>query len=244
MFEKEDVNFKDIINLLNEISNDEDKRTSLLSSIKDIANIYYKINSALNMPKETFQSILAVINISINPFIARESYYKMLSKSDFDITMIGKEKTAVFILNKNNSKMKFYTILINQIFDIMANSNTSKTINMIIDDADIIYPFDNINDIFYKASLNNIRISMIISSLQLLKNSYEGENIDAFESFFDIIIYLCTNDVFTLNKVSLLCGNKDKDTPLITPEELKVLSNNEAVILISRLHPFKIKLDY
>lgn len=66
---------------------------------------------------------------------------------------------------------------------------------------------------------------------------------------FGQIIYLLSNDIYTLEEISKLCGNQEKSgqiIPLITVEELKYLDKFEAIFLIPRIMPFKTKLipDY
>ena len=39
-----------------------------------------------------------------------------------------------------------------------------------------------------------------------------------------------------------MCGNKELNTPLITPFDLLHLNKDEAIILMSRVYPIKIKL--
>ena len=63
------------------------------------------------------------------------------------------------------------------------------------------------------------------------------------------IIYLYSNDIYTLEEISKLCGNKyvnNKFLPLVTVDDLKLLENFEAVILLPRIMPFRTKLvpDY
>ena len=66
---------------------------------------------------------------------------------------------------------------------------------------------------------------------------------------FGNIIYLLANDIETLQDISKLCGNQQSERgiePLISVEELKLLNNFEAVILIPRIYPIRTKLlpDY
>ena len=55
------------------------------------------------------------------------------------------------------------------------------------------------------------------------------------------MIYLISNDLETLNRVSQLCGN-NSGKELISSLELKTLLTDEAVVLVPRMMPFKTKL--
>ena len=59
---------------------------------------------------------------------------------------------------------------------------------------------------------------------------------------FENTIYLLSQDNNTLEEISYKCGNKDNNTPLITPFELLRLNKNEAIILMSRVYPIKLEL--
>ena len=59
---------------------------------------------------------------------------------------------------------------------------------------------------------------------------------------FGNIIYLLASDVETLEEISNLCGKKSESEPLISIEELKLLDEFEAVILMPRISPIRTKL--
>ena len=56
------------------------------------------------------------------------------------------------------------------------------------------------------------------------------------------IIYLLSNDTYTVEEICKLCGNKAPNTPLITPEELKLLQTFEAIVIMPRILPIRTKL--
>lgn len=78
---------------------------------------------------------------------------------------------------------------------------------------------------------------------------YGKENAEVIKMCFNNIIYLLSNDIYTLDEISKLCGNTLKNNtivPLITIEELKVINTFEAIVLaivlMSRIMPIKTKL--
>ena len=78
---------------------------------------------------------------------------------------------------------------------------------------------------------------------------YSKEEADILKMCFGNIVYLLSDDIYTLEEISKYCGTKEVDgklLPLITVEELKTLDYFEAIILMSRTMPIKTKLlpDY
>ena len=74
---------------------------------------------------------------------------------------------------------------------------------------------------------------------------YGVEKYGLLELCFQNVVYLLSNDVSTLKKISEYCGNinKDgKDMPLISVNELKTFKNGDALVLIPRYYPFKTNL--
>lgn len=95
-----------------------------------------------------------------------------------------------------------------------------------------------------------IKIIAVISGFTDLINMYGKENAEIIKMCFDNTIYLLSNDIYTLNEISNLCGRTQNDkngiVPLITVEQLKTLQYFEAIILITRMMPIRTKLvpDY
>ena len=59
---------------------------------------------------------------------------------------------------------------------------------------------------------------------------------------FGTIIYLLSEDIYTLEEISKYCGNQENNTPLVTIEELKTLKPFEAIIIMTRMLPFRTQL--
>ena len=79
-----------------------------------------------------------------------------------------------------------------------------------------------------------------------LNNAYGTEVTELIKISCGNIIYLLANDIETLDEISKMCGNEKDGSRLITPEELKLLKQFEAIILMPRILPIKTKLlpDY
>ena len=78
---------------------------------------------------------------------------------------------------------------------------------------------------------------------------YSKEAVEILKMCFGNLIYLLSDDIYTLEEISKYCGEKEVDgkiLPLISKEELKTLKPFEAIVIMSRNHPFKTELlpDY
>lgn len=208
---------------------------------------YINLSGILNAPKDTSGSILSVFSQRIKKFISKENLSKMLSKSDFDITSIGKEKIAIYIVSGNsNISERLLPLLISQIYFAKDeySKNTGK-VNIIIDEFYELYPIKNFSRILNYSRSIGITFVLMIRGFNDLKNKYGHEQTEILKMCFCNIVYLLSQDIETLEEISNLCGNTCEDgiiKPLISVEELKILKVFEAIVLIPRMLPIKTKL--
>ena len=240
-----EINLNSVYNLSNYPSD------VLLSKIDKNSNIYYSVSGILNAPTETRGSIIAVFNQKLKKYMYRENLMNMLSTSDFDISNISNEKTALFIVSGQSTfATNLIPLLVNQIFNAVdLYGNHQKRLNILLDEFDGLLPIKNFVKLINYARSINIKITVIVQSLIELVNVYGKENYELLKMCFPNIVYLLSNDGFTLTEISDLCGNQYIDgnvVPLISVEKLKLLKNFEAIVLIPRILPFRTKLlpDY
>ena len=184
-------------------------------------------------------------------FVSRETLLKMLSSSNFDMTSIQKNKTALFIISNNKlTSRRLIPLIVEACYYAAVNTNDkSRRLNIVIDDFDNLIPIKDFSNMLTLARGYNIKFSILIRSLLELRNAYGSEGTEILKMVFGNIIYLLANDNETLEEISKLCGKKQTENgiePLIAVEDLKLLNNFETVILISRTDPIKSKLlpDY
>ena len=221
--------------------------TNFKDKLDKKSSAYINLSGVLNAPPETKGSILAVFSQKIKRFISKENLNNMLSKSDFDITNIGKEKTIIYVIsgNSNNSE-RLLPLLISQVY--YAKDEYSKKegkINIIVDDFFGLYPIKNFEKMLNYSRGISITFTLMIRGFNDLKNKYGKENTEILKLCFANIVYLLSQDIETLEEISNLCGKTCEDgivKPLISIEELKTLKIFEAIILIPRIMPIKTKL--
>lgn len=235
----DEINLESIYNLANNI---DDK---FIDKIKN-KTINYYLSAILKAPAETKGGIIATFNLKMHKYITRVNLANMLNYSDFDLRDIQKEKTAIFILSGNTTNYNdIIPLFIHQLIDSIEDNN-KKRLNILLDDFDNLLPIKDFSKLINNIRRNKVCITAIIRSFKNLENTYGKENSEILRMCFSNIIYLLSNDYDTLTEISKICGNINKDKPLITVEELKVLNDFEAIILMPREYPIKTKLypDY
>lgn len=244
---KEEVNLNDIFELANKLA-DQGECDKFLKEVGKSNAIYYNVSGTLTAPKDTKGGILATFNQKLKRYVSKENLSKMMSKTDFDISKLANEKTAVYIVSGyydySNSLIPLF---INQVFEaVNIYGEHERKFNIILDEFDNLLPIKNFGEIINYSRGININFTCVIQSIVNLANTYGKDNLTTLKLCFPNIIYLYANDLFTLEKIAKLCGNESDSRMLISPEELQMLQQFEAICLIPRVMPFKTKLtpDY
>jgi len=242
---EENITINKIVSLMDELDNIK------LDSFSKNSALYINLNAVIASPPETKASIIAVAKQLLKIFVTREQLSNLLSKTDFDILNIQKEKTAIFIISDNKaSSNRLVSLIVDECYQaVMLNSNPERRLNILIDEFENTFRIKDFNNILTMSRSYNVRFNIYVKSLLELKNKYGINEYEILKLSFGNIIYLLANDIDTLEEVSKLCGKtkvNDKVEPLVSIEELKLLNNFEAIILMPRMNPIKTKLipDY
>ena len=245
-----EINLNSIYTLANELD-DPKKAKTFLNNLEKTSTIYYNVLGTLSSPPETKGGIIATFNQKLKKYISLEDLSNMLATTDFDIKEISNKKTAIFIISGLSTQSGYLIpLFVNQVINATNEfGNHNKTLNMLLDEFDTMLPINNFTTLINYSRSINIRFTVVIKSYIDLKNIYGQEKTEIIKSCFPTIIYLLSNDIYTLEEISKMCGNKENNKqilPLITIEELKVMPQFGAIILMPRIMPFKTKLlpDY
>ena len=219
-----------------------------------------KVNSTVSAPNETKGSILSVFNQKIQLFSSRDNLSEMLSRSDFDMEEIGRKKTAVFIVVQDEKKTyhPLVTIFLKQCYETLvrvAQENPGGKLkyrtNFLMDEFANMPPLSDVDSMVSAARSRNIRLSFIIQNFSQLNDVYGKEKAETIRGNCGNTIYLLSTELAALEEISKMCGEvkskKDDKTdsrPLVTVTDLQNFKEEEALILRSRMRPFKTKLKY
>lgn len=238
------------INRIFELSTEFDKITDYINTIKKSSPIYINLSPIALAPAETKGSIISVFGQQLKLFVTKEELSKVLSDEVLDINKIINSKTAIFVISNNNAVSKrLIPLFIYELYTVILSSNTSKRYNFILDDFENFIPIKDFNNLIVLSRGCNIKITIFIKSFITLKNIYGIENTELLKFEFGNIIYLMSNDIETIEEISKLCGKQkigNELVPLISVEDLRMLKQFEAIVLIQRINPIKTKLipDY
>ncbi len=202
------------------------------------------LKNILSMPNDTKGSVIAVFNNLLLPYTKGGELTNFLSKTNFDLNDITRNKIAIFIIGNYGKKYinELVPLFIEEILYVIEENNNNKKTNIILDDFANFVIFDNLIEIFSISRSYYVEFTIVIKSLHEIFNRYKETYFENILSYFSRIIYLYASDNFTREYLSLLCGKNKNNEPLITETELKLMEIFEAIVLKSRTLPFKTKL--
>ena len=218
---------------------------------------YVFASNTINSPTETKGGILSVFRQKIRLFASREQLSEMLSRSDFNMRDIGKKPTAVFMIihDEKTTYHALATIFIKQCYETLIDvaqecgGKLPVRTNFILDEFANMPPLKDVTTMVTAARSRQIRFTFIIQNFAQLNDVYGKEDAETIRSNCGNLIYLLTTELAALEEISKLCGekkSKDKEktasTPLVTVSDLQKMKLFEAIIMRSRLNPFKTKL--
>lgn len=219
-----------------------------------------KVNATISAPSETKGSILSVFNQKIQLFSSRETLSEMLAHNDFDMEDIGRKKTAVFIVIQDEKKTyhSLVTIFLKQCYETLvrvAQENPGGKLkhrtNFLLDEFANMPPLSDVDAMVSAARSRNIKLSFIIQNFSQLNDVYGKEKAETIRGNCGNTIYLLSTELAALEEISKMCGDvkskKDDKTdsrPLVTVTDLQNFKEEDALILRSRMHPFKTKLKF
>lgn len=229
--------------------------------MKDSRNPAY-VNAAgtIDAPNDTKGSIISVFRQKVNIFAMAENLSEMLSKSDFDMMDIGREKTAVFLIIQDEKKTyhALTTIFVKQCYesliDVAQESGGKLRVrtNFILDEFANMPELKDVTTMITAARSRQIRFNLIIQNFAQLNQVYGKENAETIKGNCTNMIYLLSSELNALEEISKLCGDvkvkgkgkdkPDETRPLISVSDLQRLAFKDAIIKKQRQDPFKTKL--
>ncbi len=223
---------------------------------------YISASGTVFAPEETKGSILSTMRQKIRIFASRENLSEMLARSDFDMSTIGTEKTAIFIVIQDEKKTyhALATIFIKQCYESLIGvaqnlpgGHLKIRTNFILDEFANMPPLKDVTTMITAARSRWVRFTMIIQNFAQLDQIYGKENAQTIRSNCNNLLYLLTTELAALKEISELSGERkvkvgkgDKEheetRPLISVSELQQMKENEAVLIRIRLGTAKVKL--
>lgn len=225
--------FTEIYNISNNLSN---------IKYNEETKYYQLIEPIVKAPSEIKGGILSVAKQKLGLMIYKDGLNKILSTSDENILDLVNEKYAIYFIGETNTLNKvLFSIILDEVYESTSIIKLNRRTNIIIDNYDKRDITERDRTYITNGRSKNLRYTCLVNSLKELDN----KNPDLFLNFGNII-YLLSNDLYTLETLEKLCGKKDEKDPLISVAELQRLKMFESIIIRYRMFPIKTKLipDY
>lgn len=241
-YQEKEINLTNIAKLSNKI--EEEGSKEFLNKLNKNSAIYLNLVTTLNAPNETKGSILSIFQQKIKPFISRENLSNLLSTTDTSFKDIVKEKSAIFIIcGLSEAGNRLIPLYINQLIESKyLYGDMKKPFNMLLDEFCYMLKMKNFTTVTNLARGLNIQMTIVVQNYQQLINVYGKEETEILKLCFGNILYLLSNDIYSLEEISKACGEVSNNIPLITVEELKTMKHFEAIVLMTRMYPYRTKL--
>ena len=242
---EEYINISSIADFIMQL-NDNEASQQILKDIDREKKCFLYLNEVLSTPVDTRNSIIAVTNQMIKPYVFRENLARMMSISEFSFKDLLEEKFAIFLMGNNPSINGLISLFIDQMYLSLGIYNKIKKIRVILDGFDLLKPILDFSSKLLDARHFEMTFIVVSNSYTNLINQYGKEGFDILKLCFNDLIYLSCNDLKTREDISRLCGMQSKDTLLISADELRTLKPFEAIIILHKLMPYKTVLipDY
>ena len=261
---EEEVN----INSINMMSTVGEERFNTSNYIKEyftmkgeLSSSYVMAASVINAPAETKGGVLAIFKQKIRVFSSRADLSEMLSRSDFDMRDIGREKTAVFLVihDEKTTYHPLMTTFIKQCYECLidvAQENGGKLknrTNFLLDEFANMPPLKDVESMVTAARSRNIRFSFVIQNFSQLNKVYGADIAETIKGNCGNIIYLITTELKALEEISKLCGEvkpkkakegevQESPKPLVSVADLQRMEKFQYLVKRFRCNPFKTKM--
>lgn len=201
---------------------------------------------------DTRRGILAVWDQRMRALMLRSSLLDMLADSNFEITDIAQQKTAVFLItpDEKTSYAPIVAMFLSQSYQQLIHSATQQggrlpvRVNYVLDEFSVLPAIgSDFPSMISAARSRNIRYMICIQSRSQLKRRYH-EEADTIVANCTNWIVLFTRELDLLREVSALCGEKRDRTPNISVYDLQHLSKekDEALLLSGKEKPCIVQL--
>ena len=203
--------------------------------------------------ERTTFSIKVTAEGMLDTFCQDDMLLTLFDSSDFDITAIGREKTALFLILSDSSKA-FYpiaTVLISELYALLldeADSNEGGKLKVpvffILDEFANFTKLPDADSMLTAARSRGIRFMLVCQSMSQLHEKYGSNASETLMSNCRIWIYMNSRDIGFLERFSTLLGEtKTKYTGekerLVGISELQHLEKGEVIVLNDRCYPVR-----
>ena len=204
------------------------------------------IEATVMAPNDTLACIRSIFSQSLNIY-GLESLRDMMATSDFDMTSIGTQKTAVFMVTppERTSFNPIISAFIKQsysaLIDLVASRNPNGALpirlNYLLDEFSNLVKIPDFSQMITMARSANIRFNLVVQSLTQLYSVYSQDEAENILNNCEAWFVFRSKDLVLHDMVSRMCGTKiythtREERPLITSTDIQKLSKNDGEVLL------------
>lgn len=215
---------------------------------------YYKLIAPyINAPNDTRASLDAVLTSAISKFCRNSSVVDQTTNSTFEIGDLVEEKTALFIISRDESTVynALITAMVNEIYEVVIdmaeekyNGRLPRRLSIVLDEFGNLAPIDDINAKITVSRSRNVGWCLCCQSLDQLTLKYTADVAKIILGNCNIA-YMYSSDINLLKMLSDLCGKTTDEythesKPLLSVEQLRHFDKNDGqtLFLLERMRPF------
>ena len=222
---KEEQHLASVLRMGNSIGEDPDHVKALFDNLPEDSSAKEKYSIFNHSVKETRSSILTGFGVRLELW-GEKRIAELTAKSDFDIKLLGREKTALYILTPDSeSTFDIITaMLVDQVFqELIKDADRSEgrrlknPVRLILDEVANIAPINDLERRISTIRSRGIRCSLIFQSKKQFENRYGAGRAAEIMDSCDNQILLQANDNYTsshfskkLDTTTILIGSKSE----------------------------------
>lgn len=199
----------------------------------------------------TVYSLKIETKAMLSPFCTDDNLLSLFDTNTIDVTTLGKEKVALFLIISDSSKAMYpiATVFIRQLYAVLleeAASNSNKRLSVpvffILDEFANFTSLPDVDCMLTAARSRNIRFMLVCQSMQQLNEKYGDSIAEILMSNCRIWIYMNSRDLSFLRRFSeslgIVYGRYTNTTfPLVSISKLQHLEEGEVIVMNDRCYP-------
>ncbi len=223
---------------------------SLCRLMKANSPVAITMRGVFSAAERTRQSIEVTLYEMLRLFSSNRQLMSLMSESDFDMHLIGREKTVVYI-EISDEKSTYYplvTVFIKQMYELLIQDAVKiyggklpVSVCLVLDEFQNIPAIPDFGNIMSTSRSRGILCTIVVQSMKRLESVY-GLEAETIKGNCTNILYLYSRELPLLEEISALCGTCTNEhgieRPLISASQLQRLPFGDALILHDRLYPY------
>ena len=223
---------------------------SLCRLMKPNSPVALSLRGVFSAAEKTRQSIEVTLYEMLRLFSSNSRLMGMMSKSDFDMHLVGREKTIVYIeiSDEKSTNYPLVTVFLKQMYELLIDDAVRLyggklpiSVRYVLDEFQNIPAIPDFGNIMSTSRSRGILCTIVVQSMKRLEATY-GLEAETIKGNCTNILYLYSRELPLLQEISALCGTYTNEygieKQLLSVSELQRLPFGDVLILHDRMHPY------